>query len=289
MHTLSLNDIRFNLPGNWNELNRDQLLKFASLNGKKDIELEEIKIKMLFLFTGMKVMEKPSITIDGKEYFWLKYQKDKFLVSAYSLAFITQLNLAFFKEIGENKYTINPLLTRNLLTVIEVAGKKLYGPADGLSNLLLKEYVHTETFYSEYMKTQNQEALDKLIAILYRPAGKIKPGTINFQGDIREPFNDFLIDNYAKITKKLAQNVRLTIIWYYEGCKRHISALFPKVFKENDGKSSNENTFMNFMTIIDELANNQPAENERIMNVYLYTALTSLNQKIAKLPKNAKV
>jgi hypothetical protein len=289
MHTLSFNDIKMHIPGNWNELNRDQLLSFASIV-RDNMELEEIKVKMLFLFTKIKVLERDSVKIDNIDHFWLKYGKKKFLVSAYSLAFIARLNLVFFRETQESRYIVYSLLTRNLISVIDINGKKLHGPADGLSNILLKEYIHAETFYTEYFKTNSENALNNLIAVLYRPAGKTKPDSINFSGDLREPFNDFLTETYAQITRKITPDIKRAVLWYYEGCKRHIANLFPKVFKEGNGESSSDkNIFMQFMTIVDELANNQPAENERIMNVYLYTALNSLNQRLAKIPKNVKV
>lgn len=288
MHTLTINELKLSIPGNWNELNKEQLLSFAYIV-RDNMELEEIKIKMLFLFTNIKVLISDPMKIDNVDHFWLIYKKKRFLISAFDLAFISQINMTYFKENDKNKYSIYPLLTKNLLPFIKIGKKCFFGPSDGLSNLLFKEYIHTETAFHDFVKNNDENALNKLIAILYRPAGKIKPDTIDFNGDIREPFNDFLIDDYAKQFAKVDYSVKRVILWYYEGCKRHLAELFPYVFKEGSDQGSDQNTFLQFMTIVDELANNQPAENEKIMNVYLYTALTSLNQRIAKIPKNGKV
>jgi len=285
MNTITFGKKSFQIPGNWNELTSAQLILLAQAFGTS-AELEEIKIKLLFYFTGIRVLRKKSITVDNQPCYWLKYKNKSFIVPAYSLSFVTKPFISFFKQENE-AFIINPLLTRQLLPEIKISFRKqIYGPSDGLSNLTFAEFIHAETAYAQYLKTNDEKQIDRLIAILYRPAGKIKPGDKNWNGDIREPFNDYLIDEYAGALLKINPTLKRAIRWYYEGCKVHISQLFPFVFKKGQGSGQQSDTFRNFISIVDELAGNNPAEHDRIMHVQLYTALNSLNQRIEKTYKH---
>jgi hypothetical protein len=287
MHTITFGDHKFNVPGHWNELTGENLLSLAS-HVEQNIEMEELKLKLLLDFTGIRVIRQRSVMVDKIEHFWVRCGKRKVLVSVTNLAFITAPFLKFFNEIKENKWIVNPMLTRQLLPSI-MADKKLYwGPADGLSNITLREFIFTETFLNEFITKNDRSNLDKLIAVLYRPAGKFQPGSADYKGDVREPFNDNIIDDRARYLVALPEAYKKAILWYYEGSKKHIATLYPLVFSEGGGKSD-KSTFEVFMTIVDELANNQPSEHERVMDVLLYSALHSLNQRISKIPKDVKV
>jgi hypothetical protein len=281
MHQININDIKLEIPGHWNELTREQLLTLARIV-REEMELEELKLRMLFLFTGTKVIRCPSVLVNETERFLIRNKKLKALVSAHDLAFITTPFLKFFVEKPNNQWLLGSTLTRQLLPIIKIGRQALHGPADGLSNITFREFIFTETFL-------NENAHDKLIAVLYRPAGKSKPGSLDYNGDIRERFNDNIIDDRVKVISRMPVHFKKAIMWYYEGCKQHIAALFPNVFTEGTGEKSTKSTFEAFMGIVDELSNNHPAEHERVLDVYLYSALQSLNQKIEKLNKHVEV
>jgi hypothetical protein len=288
MHTISIGDSKIHIPGNWNELTGEQLISMARII-TENAPLDELKLKLLFAFADIHALQRPAVLVNDKEHFWIRFKQRKFMVPAQSLAFIMTPFIQFFSEKSENEYIVSPNLTRQLLPVIKAGKQTLYGPGDGLSNITLREFIFTETAFSDYLHANDASARDKLIAVLYRPSGKIKPCSINFTGDIRERFNDNIIDSRIKIVADMPDATKKAILWYYEGCKRHIAYLFPNVFREGNGGESTKSAFEGFMTIVDELANNQPADHERVLDVLLYSALNSLNQRIEKLPKNGKV
>lgn len=286
MHTITIGTHKILIPGCWNELTAEQLIQMAKLiNG--NIGLEEIKVKMLFIFTGIKVVQQPSVLVDGKEFFWIRHQKRKFLVSAHSLAHISSPFLNFFTEINENEWIIKPTITRQLLPIVEVGKVKLHGPADGLSNITFREFIFAETALNQLIAANDTTQLNQLIGILYRPFGKIKQGTLAYTGDVREKFNDNNMDEQAKLIASMPKELKRAILWYYKGCKQHLSTLFPLVFSE--GSATSKSTFEVFMTIVDDIANNQPAEHERILDVLLYSALQSLNNRIEKSLRHVEV
>lgn len=277
MHTITLGKYSFQIPGSWNELTSQQLLLLAK-TFNSSTELEELKVKLLFYFSGIRVMQKPIVLVDNEPHCWLQYKKTRLIVSAHSLSFVSAPFLKFFREEKEG-YIIDPLLTRQLIPSLRISRfATVYGPADGLSNITFNEFIHAETAYSDYLKYNDEKYLDKLIGILYRaPGGKNS-------GDVRKPFDDYLVDEYAKKVQHIDPAIKKAIRWYYEGSKVHIAGLFPNVFRKGSGGKQTD-VFKSFLDIADELSGNNPAENERTLNTQLYTVLNSLNQRIEKTLK----
>lgn len=57
---------------------------------------------------------------------------------------------------------------QNPLPIVRVGFRKLIGPGEGLKDLLLVEFRNALIARDEFMKTKNPEALDRMIAFLYR-------------------------------------------------------------------------------------------------------------------------
>lgn len=288
MHSITINDNTIDIPGNWNELTGSQLLWITKLVSR-DIGFQELKLKMLFRFSGIRVILRKSILIKGIEHFWIKFNRKEILISPSTLAFITGSFDCFFQGKSDNKWIVNSTLTKQLLPRIRIKGRYYYGPADGLSNITFREFIFTETYLNAYNTTDDIKNVDNLIAVLYRPSGKIKENSINYNGDKRERFNDNIIDIRAKKMTFLPDEYKQAILYYYEGCKKHIFALFPNVFSEGGGNITEKSTFEIFMDIVDELANNEPSKHEQTLDVMLYSALQSLDQRVIKMKNHVKV
>jgi len=131
-------------------------------------------------------------------------------------------------------------LTRQLLPVVKIGLKKLYGPADELANLSFVEFIKAESAYIAYAKTRDPEALNLLVAILYRPKRKdYSPQSPDFDGDIREKYNDHLVGDRVKLVSRLPLSTRQAIFLFYDGCRALILKQYPNVFrkpKDDDAK-----------------------------------------------------
>jgi len=138
MHTLTIFDKQFQVPGKWNELSKPQLLKIAELFSKK-LKKEAFEILLISYFTGIKI--------------------ENLNVISNSLPEIAQI----FNFL-QNKIT----LSKNYLPELKIKNKILFGPEDGLMNLTFEQFViYSENAFAEYAKTEKVEVLNYFIATLY--------------------------------------------------------------------------------------------------------------------------
>ncbi len=130
-----------------------------------------------------------------------------------------------FKKMG-NAYIVNSELTVNLLETFA----QLFGP-DHFKRLEVWEFALAEAAFENYLKTNKVEFMDRLMAILYRPARKNLKKIINspeHNGDPREPFNDQLIQQRIdKIRREIPLQFRYLALWWFEGNMKQL----PKIFK----------------------------------------------------------
>lgn len=285
MRTLTIDGDKFPIPENWNELTRQQLVTLGQLN-RFSLPVGEFQFKMLLAFTGLVPERKPEvqkINYKGERriFHHMANGRRKYLIEQAELAWISeQLNFFFKKTKNDEKeeqFYVHSTLTKNLLPDIDVKGKTWYGPSDSLTNLLFAEFIHTETFLDYYGHTKKPEYLDKLIATIYRPQDpEYNPKSVNFHGDRREKFNDHLIDMRAVKLAEVHPAVKQAIYLFYLGCRNFIVKKFPKVFPPSSGNEKKKDAFMQFMKLVDALANNDVTKNEQIRQTYLYEVMVSL-------------
>jgi hypothetical protein len=104
------------------------------------------------------------------------------------------------------------------------------------------------------------------------------PTAIDYNGDRREPFNDFLIDARQKKIEKIKPHFKLGVFLYMQGCKYFLAEKFPLVFKQ---KSSGKDDGLGYLSLIDNMNGGDPTKNEPIRKLNLYDAITRL-QKAAE-------
>jgi hypothetical protein len=221
-------------------------------------------------------------------------KKQQYLISTIDISFLINKFDFLFKITknteGNQMYSLCSKLSKQLIPEVKAGGKTFYGPADGLSNILFHEYIHTETFYANYVKKQNVSSsseayreLDKLIAVLYREQVKnYDPHALDYNGDRREPFNDWLIDSRSLLISKLSLTTKNAILLYYTGCVNLIQLRFPEVFtpdsKPPAPDSKLNNTFINMMKLVTALTDNDVTKNEEVRKTNLYEIMISLQQ-----------
>ncbi|WP_297095594.1 hypothetical protein [uncultured Draconibacterium sp.] len=134
-----------------------------------------------------------------------------------------------FKKVGDMQI-VNSELTINRLETF--AG--LFGP-DHFKRLEVWEFALAEKAYENWLETNRVEFINRLMAILYRPARKNLKSLINtpeYDGDPRELFNDQLIDNrILKIRQEVPLHMRYLVLWWFEGCIKQLPQIFKVLYR----------------------------------------------------------
>ena len=130
--------------------------------------------------------------------------------------------LSWIFEVADDQVSLNFDTTKNLIPRIG----KLIGPKSSGSDLHFGEYRKACWMYNRYTIEHDMASLDGLVGILYRPKAPELDMT-KFDGDYREPFNEYLIARYAKRVKRVPENVKWGVyLWFGHFCKYLMSGEF---------------------------------------------------------------
>lgn len=160
-----------------------------------------------------------------------KVPVDQFLLRAAMILFNVKGNL---RRMWHWKYSLNEddvdalmmqseflldhdQLTQNKLPVY----KNMCGPKNW-GHLGFMEWVNAERYYIDFVESQNQLPLDKLMATLYRPKDHAANKDPKFTGDIRQPYNEEQLDAIMYETHVWPDEIKLAIVLFYEGMRSHI-------------------------------------------------------------------
>lgn len=285
MRTLQIDKRIFNVPASWRDLDPDQLIKVAEL-ADKGLTNHEFRIALLRILTGITVIQKKEIVIDQVTYYYFRHGiTSEFLISEIDIAFITSIfDFMFRKDTPDteaDKYTLQYKEVRNLVPELKTPIGLLHGPADGLSNILLSEYIHAETAWSNFRKTGKYHFAVRLFAILYRPeALGIDRNSPDYKGDMREPFNDFLLPARTAALMGVSKGSIAIVVMWYEACRDFINKKWPEVFEGGSDVSEKTDAFTGFMKMVNSLASNDVTKSNEVRQSYLYDVLFTLQSII---------
>jgi len=283
MKTITINSDKFNLPTRWNELTPVQFRHIAMLS-LQQLTPTEFKLKAALLLLGITVEPVPENNLKGESCYYVRHEKNTYLLSTHQLMAIAE-PMKFLFDIVEtdegHNYQLHCKLFRQLIPEIKVSGHTFYGPDSALTNILFKEYIRAETYFAEFLSKKNKADADRLIATLYRQQAKdYNPEDVNFTGDRREPINDFLIDNRAKVISKLDEVTRQAILMWYEGCKNFLSTKYARVFEEGEqkkGSAKQQDIFEGYMRLLATLSNNDATKTEDWLNINLHMVMLTMD------------
>ena len=185
-----------------------------------------------------------------------------------------------------NAQVLDSTLSVNLLPTFKHRFTRFYGPADKLFNITFKEFIVAETLFRNYSQSQDDSFLSKLIATLYRPKTK-NADTLSFEfnGDVREPFNDHIIEARGKRMDSLNPSYRFAIALYYQGCRKFLHTQFSNVF--SGSSSSGSSNHRGYLDLVNSLTNNDVTKTEEVRNSMLFDVLVHL-ENVLKEQKQAK-
>lgn len=222
MHVIEVqeSDARTEIPSCFEEFTSAQILfiieQFLILEAGV-ISISEFKVKVLYFLMGLKYTPK-------------SFQKEKRMLPEElenkhcNIAQLTELlDFLFLKEQKQKKdiITFNFKSVKNLVPEIKLNDEILIGPADALTNISFAEYRYACDQYSDFSKTKNHDALNRLVACLYRKERadyETAKTSLDFDGKRREKFNKHLADEKAKQFDKLAYHIRYAIYLWFRNC-----------------------------------------------------------------------
>ncbi len=290
MKLLTINGLLIgSIPESWNELSKKQLLTLCSLV-VTSYDRQSLLIKLLLVFAKLRFCQNNNaVYVNDVPHYWLKisYRK-KALISVNDLAYAASpLEFIFTEEDGVIRLTSH--LFENKLPFIKIGRTKLYGPDHALFNISFSEFIKLQTLYFQYSKTKDPIVLDRIVAVMYRCSDKSnKPNSPSFSGDIRVPFNDFLVDGDSSFVKILNSETKLAIFLFLEGCLWFIfkgSKLFEHAFTESETESNNSPPLHEFNKLINALSNDDPAHMKEIRQTPAYDIFYQLDALVLRNKK----
>lgn len=119
----------------------------------------------------------------------------------------------------------------NFFPAINLKKKKHIAPALDLSNIGFGEWCFAHQYYIYYSISQDAQWLNKLIATIYRPIDiNQNPDSPSFSGDLREAFNENLIEKRSLSVASLEHHIKLGILTWFSCALNEVTETRPHVF-----------------------------------------------------------
>ena len=260
--------IDLKMPTAWDQLTRRQLLYVCRLFRLKLSEFN-FKLSIFIRFTGIRAL--PVRKVAGQTYYAFKKSGQIFWISIDEL----------YCFIGSANFLCSDShLTKNLFPVFTFPFRRFYGPSAKCYNITLLEFIHAETALFRFHTTHHAKHLLTLCAILYRRQAKgYKPTAPDYNGDRREPFNDYTFQRRASWFKMLHPNRMYAVYVFYTGCRNAIMKAYPEVFGGSGASVSSEpvNPIDDLKRLVTTLTNGDVTKREKIENTRVHAAFGQLN------------
>ncbi len=265
--------IDISTPKRWDDLTRAQVLFVCRLFRKQRLENEFVTMAALRI-CGLKI--RGMHIIEGSKVFRFRYHRT-----------IIYLNVAIVNSIKEKLrfLTGQSRLTINLFQYFRVGMTKYYGPESKLFNVSFDEFRSAENSYLAYNNTRDIQYLNRLVAILYRPkSGNYNPKSIDYNGDIREPFNDYLVKYRVKKIKRIPLEKKLAVHLFFTGCVAFMRDEFDLVFEEGEGDGTSRSRLYSALMLETYLKNGKVSD-EKITSVNIYKIFAYMQAEREKAEK----
>ncbi len=177
------------------------------------------------------------------------------LIPAKAKLFIELCDLGYFKKVqvckalsnyNENSLGDNPLklldflfekvdLTKNMIPTINVGWmKQLKGPADEMADCSIEEFSFCFSAYSAFSRTEKEEHLITLMAILYRDTHK----------GVRVAFDIDKLPRYERLLKKVPKVYLQGTFLFFTGILTYLELRYSTVFKRSEQKNQSSGNFL---------------------------------------------
>jgi len=201
MHKIEFGKITKEFPENIAEMTGPQYRYFAFLELNRQLgkmSMEQVEVLFVYFALNMVRTSDAPKTIEN-------VNKLRLLVKPYYIE----------QEVkGKISKIVNLNFVNNPLPKIQINKTELLGPADALQNCSYAEvFMHGQNAMIDFCNTNEEEHLDKLVAILYRPA----------QHNKRPKFDSEVYEEHLDLVKKLAPEVKFAVFLFFSSCHKFIT------------------------------------------------------------------
>ncbi|WP_310391568.1 hypothetical protein [Hymenobacter sp.] len=236
MHEVFINGRRRPVEASWNDFTRTRLLALMPLLYAPATTLVALQLRLLGFLLGLS----PA--------FFAQFVTP---VQMTQLLWLTDYLLG--ESIGLTAQRL-PWLRRPRTWRRPLPGK-LWGPRESLRNVSFAEFIFADAYFVAYATRQQAGALDKLVAVLYRPQRReYRPHAASYGGDRREDFNEHLVPGRAAQLAGLPDATKLAVLTWYRGCRDELQAHFPLVFSPPDPEADEQPTTSSWGQVLRELS-----------------------------------
>lgn len=286
---LQINDRQWALPESWNDCNRRTALLINSalmqptppwLDAHAAMHRRRLNVFMALTDLPGALFAEPASDEEAE------------LREAALMETVIATTAPFFKtvidkETQDESTHINFALTRNPYPTLEYKHRgqslKLYGPADGLSNLSLYELGTVLTLFDEYIASKDESIISTLLATLYRPPKPPTPENkaSNYQGDRRQPYRQYetTVDQRAKYMSRLPAAVRSLLLFFIASCRQAIMEDYSDLFT---GEGQQKDAFGwsgLLLALADGLTNLNHIADQGWQNAFIYLRFQERNRR----------
>jgi hypothetical protein len=230
MKTITINDIPFNIPTSYNEVDEKQFDLICQLLANNT---PGNQLKTLYYLLRLQLWN------------WHRRKQNqviKLLNAEWVHTLLTDKTLLgwIFEDPKLHKYFIQSFWCRGLYYV---------GPAKRILNISASEFVFAYTFYKQYSQTKDSKALDSLMAVLYRPLNPLyllNAFTYGYAGDQRISLNTFLFEKRIKRFATLPHALKLGIFMQFSSAWAQFETKkeFEYVFRKVGDSTAKEDPFV---------------------------------------------
>jgi hypothetical protein len=210
------------IPSEVSEMNRRQFIFFIGLvlrylNGQ--ISIEQFKTGLIAKLLNIR-MDLSYLRMNSEE-------REEVFAEIFRLSDLCD---SFFEEIdvdGEKKRSFRLDFVKQFIP--KICGK-YFGPQDALQDLTFGEYRMAHSAYLEYASAKDEKALNRMIAILYRPSKRmlwIRRMLPSYDGQRRVAFtsksNPLILEARANHIGRLPIALRYGIFLWFSGCEKFLT------------------------------------------------------------------
>lgn len=247
MIVLHYNKKKLSLPASWDELSAKQFIAIAKLFHQK------ITDEIMLFEKSLQVLAR------------------KNLFAFYRLP--ADMRLRSHKHI-EWLFT-EPITSTQLI----IKYKGFYGPESDFGNILLSEFHHTEMAYFLYKEEKDEDALNELIAILYRAPVPHYDKKKNTAGDIRLPFFYTEVQYNKRKVARWPLAVKHAILLWYDACRQQLEKDYPLAFEKSNTTQS-DNIYDGMYEMIRGLSGPKYGKFDEVEQLNVHLAFKDVNQSI---------
>ncbi len=283
MQNIKIGSISIIYPNCWNDLTKDHLLFIVRIFKLNYNDLD-FRINIAFYLLNIKVGSgDPTFRSPDVLHMIKHHNADPLYISNEQILFIANsilfLTRTYTDENDKEFLSLNSTLTVNKIPSFKHKGILYFGPGDNLFNITFDEYLEADNHFMNFLNSNEQTYLNKLIASLYRPVRKnYKHNSADSTGDKRQPFNSNIIDYNADIFNSLNPDYKIAISLFYNGCRQFISNNFKNVFNSKSTTKKSGNELPASLTLVDALTNDDVTKNSLVRKSLLYDVLVRLER-----------